>query len=396
MTNPKVNPLFLILSLVLFAAEATHAAIPKYILFLTADGFRSDYIEWYQPTNLQQLIAKGVRIKNAQNVFPTVTTPNMTALITGAYPRTTGIAANSQYIKEDDTIVKSPRLNHAETIGETLQKAGWKTAGVNHFMLSHRGADWYVAPGYDDSEKTTDEVLKAFKRGDIRFVGAIYGATDHAGHRHGPKSEEVKQAVLGIDHAVGRLLAGLKQQGIYDQTAIAFSSDHGMSAFETNQVSPDPAQALKQAGFQVATSEAELKQDTEIVVLDAGVRLIYFRKVSPDQKKKATAVLSAVQGAELLDRQKLDKLGCHNNRSGDLVLSPLPGFTISRAGAKGGQHGRFTERNPILFFAGRGFKQGVIIDSAETVDVVPTLLRLVGVAPSKTVDGQAIVEALEQ
>ncbi len=396
MTNSKVNPILLILSLVLFAAEATHAAIPKYILFLTADGFRSDYIEWYHPTNLQQLIAKGVRINKAQNVFPTVTTPNMTSLITGAYPRTSGIAANSQYIKEDDTIVKSPRLNHAETIGETLQKAGWKTAGVNHFMLSQRGADWYVAPGYDDSEKTTDEVLKAFKRSDVRFVGAIYGATDHAGHRHGPKSDEVKQAVLGIDHAVGRLLAGLKQQGIYDQTAIAFSSDHGMSAFETNQVSPDPVQALKQAGFQVATSEADLKQDTEIVVLDAGVRLIYFRKVSPDQKQKATTVLLAVQGAELLDRQKLDKLGCHNNRSGDLVVSPLPGFTISRAGAKGGQHGRFAERNPILFFAGPGFKQGVIVESAETVDVVPTLLRLVGVAAAKTVDGKPIVDALEQ
>src|SRR6187455_2096332 len=116
MTNPKVNPLFLILSLVLFAAQATYAAIPKYILFLTADGFRSDYIEWYQPTNLQQLIAKGVRIKNAQNVFPTVTTPNMTALITGAYPRTTGIACNAQYVREEDKIIRSPRTLAAETI----------------------------------------------------------------------------------------------------------------------------------------------------------------------------------------------------------------------------------------------------------------------------------------
>ena len=82
---------------------------PKYILFLTADGFRSDYLEWYHPTNLLQLIAEGVRVKHATNVFPTVTAPNMASLVTGSYPRTTGIACNSQYVRELDRIVNSPR-----------------------------------------------------------------------------------------------------------------------------------------------------------------------------------------------------------------------------------------------------------------------------------------------
>src|SRR5262245_34900514 len=73
----------------------------KYILFLTSDGFRTDYIEWYNPPNLKRLIAEGVRVMHAKNVLPTVTTPNMTSLVTGAYPRTTGIACNSQYQKEE-------------------------------------------------------------------------------------------------------------------------------------------------------------------------------------------------------------------------------------------------------------------------------------------------------
>src|SRR5215471_13037257 len=86
----------------------------KYILFLTADGFRTDYIEWYNPTNLKSLIAGGVRVLNVKNVFPTVTTPNMTSLVTGSYPRTTGIACNSQYQKEEDRIESKLRLNKAE------------------------------------------------------------------------------------------------------------------------------------------------------------------------------------------------------------------------------------------------------------------------------------------
>jgi predicted AlkP superfamily pyrophosphatase or phosphodiesterase len=371
-------------------------AAPKYILFLTADGFRTDYIEWYHPTNLIQLITEGVRVKQAKNVFPTVTCPNMTSLVTGAYPRTTAIACNSQYIRELDQIVKSPRDNQAETIAETLQKAGWKTAGVSHFMLKDRGSDFYEAPGYDDSEKTTDAILAMLKSNKARFVGAIYGATDHAGHDHGPESAEVKSAVLAIDRAVGRLVQGLKDLGIYEETAIGFNSDHGMSAFE-KQETIEPAKALAAAGFKVATSEGSLKPDTQIVVISAGSRLVYFRKpLTEEQRATVMKVLSSIKGAEVLDRKQLDALGCHDNRSGDLIVTPLPGYTMSRAGSTGGQHGRFAEQNPVMFFRGPGFKNGTTVEAARTIDVVPTLLSLVNVRPAKTVDGKAIIDAVER
>src|SRR5438132_9811911 len=101
-----------------------------------------------------------------------------------------------------------------------------------------------------------------------------------------------------------------------------------MSAFEKKQVSVDPATALKNAGFKVATSERQLDSETQIIVIDAGVRLVYFRKpLTDDEKQKVRKVLSAIEGAEVLDRKKLDALGCHDNRSGDLIVSPLPGFT---------------------------------------------------------------------
>jgi predicted AlkP superfamily pyrophosphatase or phosphodiesterase len=368
---------------------------PKYILFLTADGFRTDYIEWYQPPTLKQLIAEGVRVIHVTNVFPTVTTPNMTSLVTGSYPRTTGIACNSQYQKEDDRIVSKLRDNRAETISETLRKAGWKTAGVNHFMLENRGTDFYRAPGYDDAEKTTDDILDLLAHKEVRFVGGIYGAADHAGHDHGPRSEEVKQAVLGIDRAIGRLVAGLKQQGILDQTLIVFSADHGMSAFEPKQVSMDASRALRQAGFTVATTQEELKAEPQVVVISAGPRLVYFRKVTEAEKQKAIEVLSSIQGAEILGREKLDALGCHNNRSGDLIVNPLPGYTMSKAGAAGGLHGRFAEQNPILFFRGSGVRKGVTVAGASTVDVVPTLLRMVQVRPATTVEGRVIAGVIE-
>jgi predicted AlkP superfamily pyrophosphatase or phosphodiesterase len=387
--------LLAVLNCVNTSAEEAAESSKKYILFLTADGFRSDYVEWYAPPNIKRLIAEGVRVQHATNVFPTLTAPNMTSLVTGSYPRTTEIAANLQYVRERDEIVDHNRDNKAETIAETLHKAGWTTGAVNHFILEHR-VDFYRATDYDDADATATSVLELLKNKKCRFVAAIFGATDHAGHKHGPRSDEVKDAVLQIDNAVGRLVQGLKEQSIYEQTLIVVNSDHGMSAFEMKQASIEPADALKQAGLHVATSQKEIKSDTEIVVVANGVRMIYFRQITKKQKERATKILSAIQGTEVLDREKLDALGCHNNRSGDLIVSPLPGYTMSNAGKNGGQHGRFAENNPLLFFRGPGFQKGATVDSARTIDVVPTLLRLVQINPAKTVEGRVIESALEK
>lgn len=376
------------------AVRADDAAQPKYILFLTADGFRSDYIEWYAPPHLKQLISEGARVMYSTNVFPTLTAPNMCSLVTGAYPRTTRIAANSQYVKELDKIVSRPRDNQAETIAEMLHKAGWKTAAVNQFMLENRGTDSYVSVGYDDSKATTAAILNLFKNKQPRFLGAIYGATDHAGHNHGPRSAEVKKAVLEIDEAVGELIRGLKQLGIYEDTLMVFSADHGMSAYADKQPAMDVAPALKKAGFRVATSQEQMREDTQIIVIANGVRVVYFRRVSDEEKDKARKILSEIDGAEVLDRQRLDALGCHNNRSGDLIVSPLPGYVMSGAGKSGGLHGQFTERNPVLFFRGPGIKKGAIVEDAQNIDVVPTLLYSVNVPPAKTVEGKVIARVL--
>lgn len=377
---------------------SANAAAPKYLLLLTADGFRTDYIEWYQPPNLKKLIAEGTRVVYATNVFPTLTTPNMTSLVTGSYPRTTTIAANTEYDRETDKIIHSPRHNEAETIAATLRKAGWHTVAVNHFMLKP-DVHQYLSPGYDNSTGTTDAILRVLssnsKNNTPVFIGAIYGATDHAGHRSGPHSTDVKRAVIAIDTAIGRLIEGLKQKGIYNQTTIAFTADHGMSEFEKKNVSIEPEKALRNAKFRVATTGSELKPDTQIVVLHDGVRLIYFRQVTEPEKQQASDILHTIKGAELLDRPALDSLGCHDNHSGDLAVSPLPGYTISGAGKHGGQHGRFPENNPVMFFSGVGINKGGTIDSARNIDVVPTLLRLVGEKPAATVDGKAIEQLFQ-
>jgi predicted AlkP superfamily pyrophosphatase or phosphodiesterase len=359
-----------------------------YAIFITSDGFRPDYIEMYNPPNLMKLIQEGVRVKDAVDVFPWTTTANMTSLVTGSYPATTGIGNNSQYEKETDKIVGGPRDNKAETIGETLQKAKIPTAVVNHFMLQNRGADKYISNG------TADDVVKLIQEKKWPFIAYYYSKTDSIGHEYGPYSKEMKQTVLDIDAQVGKIVAALKKAKIYDKTLIVFSSDHGMSAFETKQASIEPADALEKAGFKVATNQREIKDDTQLIVYAAGSRFIYLRKeLTPEQLTLFKSTLNNIEGAELWDTAKIRDEYHAGPHSGDYAVVPLPGYAMSNANSKGGLHGRPTEKNTIMILRGPGIKKGAIVAHAENVDLVPTIEYFLKVAPAKTVDGMVIKDA---
>lgn len=392
--------LFIIFTFLSFSSlcsqECQLAKRPRFLLFITIDGFRPDYVELYEPKSIKEIISQGVRVRKATTIFPSLTTPAMCSLITGAYPKTTGIACNSQYVKELDKIVSSPRDNKAETIAETLQKHGWKTAAINQFMLENRGVNIYKSVGYDNSTAVTEAIFQILENNQAQFIAVIYGKTDSIGHKYGPFSEEMKKTVFEIDREIGKIISFLKKKNIYNETLIVLSSDHGMSPFEKKQANLEPIEALKKAGFKVATKNEEIGHETEIIVISAGVRLIYQRKpLSKEKYQKLINSLKSIEGVDVWEKNKLAELGCHPDRSGDLVVVPKPGYCLSGAGEKGGLHGRPTEMNTLLILSGPGIKKGILIEEAKTIDIVPTVLHLLGIKPPSTVDGKIIKEALE-
>lgn len=381
------------------ADEAAEA--PEFLLFITSDGFVSEYVEWYSPPNILELIEGGTRVLDARPVFPTNTTPNMASLMTGAYPKTTGVANNNQYDRGLDRIVGGVRPQ-IKTIGHMLQDAGWTTSAISHFVLETRGVDddlYFTMPTYEVDTAAPGEIAKKatelIRERRAQFLAINFGMTDTVGHRNGPHSDEIEAMVLAVDAAIGEILGALKEEGLYEKTLITVNADHGMSEHADKQASMEPAEALRQAGFSVATNQGELEEDTEIVVITGGVRLVYFRKeLSEEQMATAMAALEAIEGAEIMGRERLDELHCHPELSGDLIIHPLPGYTMSHAGNPGGLHGRLTEADPILLFHGPGIRRGATVERAENVDIVPTLLHLVGVPPAETVDGTVITGAL--
>ncbi len=79
-----------------------------------------------------------------------------------------------------------------------------------------------------------------------------------------------------------------------------------------------------------------------------------------------------------------------------LVASPQPGSVWAIENLPIAMHGQPSDDDshvPIIFW-GRGVKRGVYRGRANTVDIAPTLGRLLGVTPLSLIDGRVLSDAL--
>lgn len=370
------------------AVHAEDAARPAYAVVVVLDGFRDDYIDRFNAPTLRALAEQGVRFTRAAGVFPGNSTVNQTSLVTGAYPRTTGIPNNSRYDRAADRIVTPLRDNRAVTVTEVFRSAGLRTASVGHYMLEGR-VDLYskdINIGRIWLQSPSPPHLFVYLNTDV----------DAAGHAAGPFGAVTAQAVEEADRQVRGIIEALQRRGVYEQTVIVVVSDHGMSPTGGKPVSPPLAYQLWAHGFTFARRDDEITADTDIVYIQHGSAFLYLRegRFDADREQRLVEALRRIEGAEVLTRDDLIALHTDPDLVGDVVLVPQEGYTLYPGSGSTGIHGRPSERYITLIMAGPGVRKGVTPENAEIVDVVPTLLALFGLPVPPTVDGRVLYEAL--
>lgn len=73
-----------------------------YLILISLDGFRWDYVEKYKPPHLIKFIKNGINSESLIPSFPTKTFPNHYTIATGMYPDKHGIIGNSFYSYDKD------------------------------------------------------------------------------------------------------------------------------------------------------------------------------------------------------------------------------------------------------------------------------------------------------
>ena len=247
----------LALGLLLLAVNLSGCAQPQPIkdlqptvILVSLDGFRSDYLEKYNPPNLNRLAREGVRARWMTPSFPSKTFPNHYAIATGLYPQNNGIVENSIYDPESHVLfsmgnrqeVRNGRWWLGEPIWITAEKQGQRAApfffpGSEAEIAGLRPTFWKPFDDGVPNDARVDTVLSWL---DLpvnqrpTFLTLYFSDVDTAGHDFSPDSSETKNAVLKVDRDLDRLIAGLKAREIFTKVNLIIVSDHGMTAVNSN------------------------------------------------------------------------------------------------------------------------------------------------------------------
>ena len=92
----------------------------------------------------------------------------------------------------------------------------------NYFIKTYRGKETMIPT--EEYTKIATEYIKTKKPDFFTFY---YGALDNAGHTYGWYGSEYIECLKGLDRGVGMVIQALKDAGIFEDTIIIMSSDHG-------------------------------------------------------------------------------------------------------------------------------------------------------------------------
>lgn len=385
------------------AAHASPADVSlSTVILLSWDGTRWDYPERASLPGLERMEREGTRAERLIPVFPTSTFPNHVTLATGATVERHGIVANSFVDRERGRYRYSADASwlEAEPIWIAAERQGIRTA-VYYWVGSE--SDWHGRHASDritpfdasvDEMSKVDQILTWLDRPEARrprLIMSWWHGADAAGHRSGPDSPAVRRALERQDRALERLLRGLDARDAWPHTTLIVVSDHGMARV-TGRI--DVLEELRKRGIR-----AQVR---------GGGGFAYVKLEQSDQIDEAQALLAA---SPHLRAWRSDALPAELHarfarRTGDLTVVPDPPYAILHPPTLTarvylwlrrllhrpiGVHG-YPPDNPdmhaIFFALGRGIPRGLHTGQAHSIDVAPSVARLLEIEPPSDAHGQ--------
>ncbi|MBS9774096.1 MAG: alkaline phosphatase family protein [Tenacibaculum sp.] len=362
----------------------------NYVIMLSLDGFRYDYIDKYDAKNLKKIAKKGVRVERMNPSNPTKTFPNHYTLVTGLYPDNHGLINNSFYDSElgkykmsDRNAVKNGKFYGGEPIWNTAKKAGIKTA--SYFWVGSEAKINGMQPDiwkeYNHKTSFKERInsvinwLKLPNNERPRLITLYYNEPDSAGHHYGTNNQEVKEQVKYVDEQVGILYDKLMQLPIAENINFIIVSDHGMRDLEgTKNIFLDDYISINNVyisgGNPVYTINVKDKNVDKVYNKLKNVKNLYVYKQGEAPKELHIA---------------------NHHRTGDLMVIGKPPYGVypvkeNFKPKKRGVHGYLNsdEQMGAIFIAtGNTFKVNYTQKSINNTDVYNLIAHILNIKPAK-------------
>lgn len=386
--------------LFLFISISLLAQNKPYVLLVSFDGFRWDYINRGITPNFDKFKKDGVSALSLQPTFPSKTFPNHQSIITGMFPQNHGIIANGfedifkneVYRMNDSNSVNNAKWYWGEAFWETAERQGIKTA--SYFWPGSEVKLYYRKPTYVekyDGKKSHDERINGVinwlklpidKR--PHFITLYFSDADDKGHKYGPNSKEINDAIKLLDDVAGRIFSRLDDINMKDSVNVIFVSDHGMTEISKDRII-NVGKILEGYNCKffdesvlmtIEPPKEKLKEVYELLKKSENHFKVYYRHEVPEYFHFNSNYLIP-----------------------SLVLIPEIGWNLlTEKGIKimdntyiGGNHGysnHHLDMHGFFVAIGPNFKKGFATGTLQNIDIYPLLCKIFNIFPRSNIDGK--------
>lgn len=373
-----------------------------YLVLVSIDGFRWDYMDRHPTPNMHRIAAAGTRAERLFPVFPTLTFPNHYSIATGLYPARHGLVANHfpdrarnrwYSLSKRDT-VEDPGFYSGEPIWVAAEIQGMVSAAF--FFVGTEAPVMGVPPShwrsYDKNipgEDRVDQVLAwlALAPENRPHVYTLYFEdVDDNSHWSGPDSMENAAAIGRVDAYIGRLLDGIEKLPWADDVNVILLSDHGQGAYVEDQ--------------QPYLLSGNVDLEDARIVEGGSYLFLYLDKSDPGRAAAIAATVNAgwAHGHAYLPGDAPAQWHVDGNPSfPDVILMPDEGYAVLSSMEKvgkinAGDHG-WAPESPAMhgFFVacGPNIRTGVKPGPVRNIDIYPLMLSILGLRGPPSIDGDA-------
>ncbi|WP_299779220.1 ectonucleotide pyrophosphatase/phosphodiesterase [uncultured Formosa sp.] len=372
-----------------------------YVILISLDGFRWDYVDQYKPPHLTRFIENGVKTESLIPAFPSKTFPNHYTIATGMYPDHHGLIGNSFFSYKKDTIYNirnREQVEDGEFYGGTpiwVQADKSNMVSASYFFVGSEANIQGIHPTYyhtyDGKIKNETRVAEVLKWLDLpkkerpHMITMYFSDLDDVGHRYGPNNQEkIKNAVLNLDKNLGNLFDGVAATGL--DVNIIVVSDHGMTAVKPSHFIP-----------------VEDVTNTDLFeLIDNGAML----DIHPKQGVSVNAILKYLKPKEhhfkayKTENTPGFEYAPKNKDWGSVQVIPDFGYYFSKTQriedmkkegiTAVGVHGydpKHKDMQGIFYANGPAFKSGYVIPSTQNINIYPLMCNILGLDIPSNIDG---------
>lgn len=379
----------------------------SYVLLVSFDGFRHDYVERFNLPNFKKFIREGAAAEGLIPSFPSKTFPNHYTIVTGLYPGNHGLVDNGFYDPDQEklytmrnrAVVTDSSFYGGIPLWQLARQNGIKSA--SYFWVGSELKQENLHPDYffeyNQSIPFSDRVdkivewlaLPAAER--PRMITLYFSSPDSESHKYGPLAPETKAKVLEMDALLGEMMQRIDSTRL--PVNMVLVSDHGMK------------ELVDKTDTYIFLDEL-VKTKGKIKVVNGGTQAHVYTGSKAQSDSLAAALIKGGKDFTVVRSKDFPAAWHYNNpRSGDLLVIANPGKYLisgdkqdhmqeSNRGGTFGVHGydpaKVKDMYGIFYARGPKVKAGKKIAAFQNIHIYPFIAMMMNVAVPP-IDGNADV-----